>query len=319
MRSLRTDHTRSTARSTTTTKSCHRTPTLATTMIRRPSPGDSGSDDDQREHRGCCTAVAWSGAPTDRHRRSLMRVHPLPRADVRRLLLPDRAIRDSEAQVRRAAPRSRTSKRRTSHASRSRSRPSKSSAKLSRSSTRWKSCKRICKRSCKQSCKHVPVSTSSTATTCWTSLNRAGLRWIPLGDLLEALIDHRGKTPRQARWRLDPGRPSSRVCTRTPRMVSSTRSDHHYISSEVSGRWMRTPLQTGDLLLTSEAPLGAVAHINHDVDWAIGQRLFALRPKADVLNSRFLFHLLAGGPPRSELARPRDRLHRVRKSASLEL
>ena len=52
-------------------------------------------------------------------------------------------------------------------------------------------------------------------------------------------------------------------------------NDHHYVDSVLYKKWMKVPLRKGDVLLTSEAPLGEVAYLDSDVDWALGQRLFA--------------------------------------------
>jgi len=123
-----------------------------------------------------------------------------------------------------------------------------------------------------------------------------------LGDLLELIIDHRGKTPSKlgGTW-VECGH----------RVISALNfsngeidlNDHHYIDDEIFSKWMRNPLKSGDVLLTSEAPLGAVAYVGDDSDWALGQRVFGLRPRIELINGRYLYHLLAGGPPRKELLR----------------
>ncbi|MBK0332067.1 restriction endonuclease subunit S [Brachybacterium sp. MASK1Z-5] len=123
---------------------------------------------------------------------------------------------------------------------------------------------------------------------------------IPLGDALDELIDHRGKTPRKlgGDWQTEGHRVVSALNIKNGRVDSN---DHHYISSQMYDKWMRVPLRAGDVLLTSEAPAGEVAYISEDVDWAIGQRLFALRGKAGILNGRYLSYLLRGGPVRHQL------------------
>lgn len=129
-----------------------------------------------------------------------------------------------------------------------------------------------------------------------------GAASVRLGEILELVIDHRGKTPKKlgGDW-----------VERGHRVISALNfqggeidtNDHHYITNEIYRAWMREPLRRGDVLLTSEAPLGAVAFLEEDVDWALGQRVFGLRPRHQVLDGRFLYHLLAAGPPRRELLR----------------
>ncbi|WP_345761689.1 restriction endonuclease subunit S [Diaminobutyricibacter sp. McL0608] len=78
-------------------------------------------------------------------------------------------------------------------------------------------------------------------------------------------------------------------------------NDHHYVDDRLYTKWMKEPLRAGDVLLTSEAPTGEVAYIAEDVDWAVGQRLFALRGRPEILDGRYLSYLLRGGHVRHQL------------------
>ncbi len=123
---------------------------------------------------------------------------------------------------------------------------------------------------------------------------------ISLGDALSLIIDHRGKTPKKlgGDWSQFGHRVVSALNIKDSQVNSN---DHHYIDEALYRRWMQNPLHKGDVLLTSEAPLGEVAFIDKEVDWALGQRLFALRSKPDLLDGRYLFYLFKGGEPRHEL------------------
>jgi len=123
---------------------------------------------------------------------------------------------------------------------------------------------------------------------------------IPLGEALEELIDHRGKTPKKlgGDWTTSGHRVISALNIKNNRIDDN---DHHYISDEMYRRWMRVPLRKGDVLLTSEAPTGEVAYLPADADWALGQRVFGLRGKPHVLNGRYLAYLLRGGDVRQQL------------------
>lgn len=123
---------------------------------------------------------------------------------------------------------------------------------------------------------------------------------VPLGDALEALIDHRGKTPKKlgGDWSATGHRVVSALNIKASRVDGN---DHHYISEEMYQRWMKVPLRAGDVLLTSEAPTGEVAYINDDVNWALGQRVFGLRGKSGVLDGRYLYYALRGGDLRHDL------------------
>ncbi len=121
-----------------------------------------------------------------------------------------------------------------------------------------------------------------------------------LADALAALIDHRGKTPKKlgGDWTTDGHRVVSALNIKGSRVDDN---DHHYISNEMYERWMKVPLAAGDVLLTSEAPTGEVAYLSEQQDWAIGQRLFGLRGKPDLLHGRYLFYALRGGDARHQM------------------
>lgn len=123
---------------------------------------------------------------------------------------------------------------------------------------------------------------------------------IRLGDALQELIDYRGKTPKKlgGDWSATGHRVVSAINIKNNRVDNN---DHHYVSDELYQKWMKVRLQPGDVLLTSEAPTGEVAYIAEPVDWCLGQRLFALRGKPGVLDGRYLYYALKGGPVRQQL------------------
>lgn len=55
---------------------------------------------------------------------------------------------------------------------------------------------------------------------------------------------------------------------------------------------MPQPTRAGDVLLTSEGPLGRVARVPNDRPLVLGQRLFALRGRVGVLDSGYLYYAL---------------------------
>lgn len=125
-------------------------------------------------------------------------------------------------------------------------------------------------------------------------------KMIALGDALEALIDHRGKTPKKlgGDWTRCGHRVVSALNVKNSRVDLN---DHHYVDHAMYRRWMPVPLAAGDVLLTSEAPLGEVAFLASAETWCLGQRLFALRGRMGVLDGRYLFYLLQSGPVREQL------------------
>jgi type I restriction enzyme S subunit len=110
-------------------------------------------------------------------------------------------------------------------------------------------------------------------------------RQLPLEDSLEALIDYRGKTPQKT----DKGIPLV-----TAKVVKSGQilPMSEFIADEDYDSWMvRGFPQVGDIVITTEAPLGEVAQIK-DANVALAQRIVTLRGKNGVLNNDYLLFLM---------------------------
>ncbi len=122
-----------------------------------------------------------------------------------------------------------------------------------------------------------------------------------LESVLERVIDHRGKTPKKlgADWT------ESGVQVASAKLMIDGRLDlareRRFVSEATYKKWMPVPLRRGDVLLTSEAPLGAVAYLDNDDPLCLGQRLFALRARDDRLYPRFLYYLLKSTRGRASL------------------
>ena len=105
-------------------------------------------------------------------------------------------------------------------------------------------------------------------------------------DVLESLIDYRGKTPRKS---------DSGIMTLSAKSVRDGYIDYsqcYFISPEEYNRFMvRGFPKVGDVLLTTEAPLGVTARLDRE-DVAIAQRLLTLRGKSGVLDSGYLYYYL---------------------------
>lgn len=112
-----------------------------------------------------------------------------------------------------------------------------------------------------------------------------------LGESLDVLIDHRGKTPRKLGTDfVDAGVPvASAILVNNGRLdLSAAR----FVDAETWRRWMAVPTRAGDVLLTSEAPLGRVGRVETDAPLVLGQRLYGLRGKAGVLDNGYLYYAL---------------------------
>ncbi|MGU8484854.1 restriction endonuclease subunit S [Clostridium perfringens] len=105
-------------------------------------------------------------------------------------------------------------------------------------------------------------------------------------NTLDAIIDYRGKTPKKA---------ESGIETLSAKSVKNGFIDYsscYYISKETYDKFMvRGYPQKGDILMTTEAPLGCVAKLDKN-DIAIAQRLLTLRGKDTILDNDYLMYYL---------------------------
>ena len=108
---------------------------------------------------------------------------------------------------------------------------------------------------------------------------------LPLENCLDALIDYRGKTPEKT---------DSGVPLVTAKIIKGGRIEKpfEFIASEAYDSWMRRGIpRAGDVVLTTEAPLGEVAQLGRE-RVALAQRVVTLRGKSGLLDSTYLLYLL---------------------------
>jgi type I restriction enzyme S subunit len=107
----------------------------------------------------------------------------------------------------------------------------------------------------------------------------------PLEDCMAAIIDYRGKTPKKT---------SSGIPLITAKVVKAGRIEKpdEFIAEEDYEPWMRRGMpESGDVVVTTEAPLGEVAQLGSE-RVALAQRLIALRGKRGILDNTFLKFLM---------------------------
>lgn len=105
-------------------------------------------------------------------------------------------------------------------------------------------------------------------------------------DALDAIIDYRGKTPQKS----DTGIPT--LSAKSVKNNYINYAECYYISEEEYKRFMvRGFPKKGDILLTTEAPMGMAAKLDRS-DVAIAQRLLTLRGKEGVLDNDYLLYML---------------------------
>ncbi len=107
-----------------------------------------------------------------------------------------------------------------------------------------------------------------------------------LDDVVEKLIDYRGKTPEKT---------NKGIPLITAKVIKDGRinTPNEFIAEKTFNEWMTRGIpEYGDVVLTTEAPLGEVAQINIKGQVALAQRVITLRGKKGVLDNAFLKYFL---------------------------
>jgi len=128
------------------------------------------------------------------------------------------------------------------------------------------------------------------------------VEWLRLDQVVDEIIDRRGVTPIKLGG--DFVESGHRVIS--AKLIKGGRVQldadvPRFVDSTIYKKWMKSPLCVGDVLMTSEAPLGELAFLDCDTDWVLGQRLFAIRPKKQILDGRFLYYTLHTDQVRADI------------------
>lgn len=116
-----------------------------------------------------------------------------------------------------------------------------------------------------------------------------------VGTIEEAtslIIDYRGRTPKKMGSDWSPtGVPA--VSAKNVKAGRLVRPDtFNFVSEELYDRWMKDKLALGDILMTSEAPLGELYLLALDARFCLSQRIFAMRANPAVCEPAYLYYWL---------------------------
>lgn len=106
------------------------------------------------------------------------------------------------------------------------------------------------------------------------------------------IIDHRGKTPKKlgSDW-VDEGYPA--ISAKNIKSKKIVRPDTIRFIDEVTyKKWMKEPLVKGDIIMTSEAPMGELYFFDGSQNFCLSQRLYGLRANPEISSPAFLFNWL---------------------------
>ncbi len=119
-----------------------------------------------------------------------------------------------------------------------------------------------------------------------------GWEWARLESLTN-FIDYRGKTPEK----IESGLPL--ITAKNVRMGYLSREPKEYVDPKIYDGWMTRGIpRKGDVLFTTEAPLGNVALLDTDEPLVLAQRIITLQPYWVNFNSAYLKYALMSAPIR---------------------
>lgn len=144
----------------------------------------------------------------------------------------------------------------------------------------------------------VPLNDTHSALLRHSELGDIPTHWrlLRLYELIQSSIDYRGKTPKKS----DKGIPLV-----TARALKEGRLDYksiEFISEEEYAKWMTRGFpRNGDVLFTTEAPIGETAILTIEGRVALAQRIVALRAKKEIAINKFLCYALQHEPIRQDV------------------
>lgn len=123
---------------------------------------------------------------------------------------------------------------------------------------------------------------------------------LTLGDIVETVIDHRGKTPKKlgGDWSDTGYRAFSAKNIKTGQIVQC--ESIRFVDEAMYHKWMKEEIQRGDILITSEAPFGQIFYWDSDEKIVLSQRLFGVRIKKQY-DPRFIYYYMTTNEFQSEM------------------
>ena len=122
-----------------------------------------------------------------------------------------------------------------------------------------------------------------------------------LNKVVLDIIDYRGKTPRKLgdNWSESGIIALSAMNVKQGQLVNLEKAK--FVSDELYQKWMKSEVTKGDILMTSEAPLGETYLVRDNKKICLSQRLFCIRANPDVILPRFLFYFFNSPVTRKQI------------------
>ena len=122
-----------------------------------------------------------------------------------------------------------------------------------------------------------------------------------LNDVIIDIIDYRGKTPKKlgGSWAKSGIIALSAMNVKQGQLVNLEKA--RFVSNELYQKWMKSEVMKGDILMTSEAPLGETYFVAEKRKICLSQRLFCIRANPNIIRPQFLFYLFNSQPVRKQI------------------
>jgi type I restriction enzyme S subunit len=136
---------------------------------------------------------------------------------------------------------------------------------------------------------HVPMKKSGVE---WLREIPAHWEVMQLGQTMQLIMDFRGRTPAKLGMEWGGDIPAVSAVNVRDGHIDLSRGVN-YGSQELHDRWMtQGPTRAGDIVFTTEAPLGNVAMLPDNERYILSQRVVLLRPRTDRVNAEYLLQFL---------------------------
>jgi type I restriction enzyme, S subunit len=120
-----------------------------------------------------------------------------------------------------------------------------------------------------------------------------GWKVTTIDDVAEEIIDYRGKTPHKlgGEWAETGIVALSALNVKQGRLENLDKAK--LVSEDLYHRWMKSELKAGDILMTSEVPLGQVYFLPENRRYCLSQRLFSIRADREFIKPVLLYFALS--------------------------
>jgi type I restriction enzyme S subunit len=113
-----------------------------------------------------------------------------------------------------------------------------------------------------------------------------------LGNIVLEIIDYRGKTPKKlgGDWSESGILAISAKNIKQGKLINLDKSN--FVDEALYMKWMKSELKQGDILMTSEAPLGELYYLVKHQKFCLSQRVYSIRANPDIIKPSILFSAL---------------------------